>query len=124
MRIGRIRLRKSTKRIIGVVSRGIHITGMSRVSILDKFPVAGIISDDVPTPRKYPARMVGAVTSDVRAAGVTTFATTTDPSRAPCNRRTTEGRERNLLIRTRETPVFHFLLVIRLRRRLRQSVFP
>lgn len=78
--------------IIGVVLRGIHITGMSRVSILDKFPVAGIISDDVPTPRKYPARMVDAVTSDVRAAGVTTSATTTDPSRGLCNRRTTEGR--------------------------------
>lgn len=83
---------------------------MSRVSILDKFPVAGIISDDVPTPRKYPARMVDAVTSDVRArlALLTSSATTTDPSHGARAIPAYRGRERNLLIRARETPGFSF----------------
>lgn len=54
------------------IVRNTHNRNVSS-SILDKFPVAGVISD-VSTPWKYPAHVVGAVTSGVRTAAVT-FAT-------------------------------------------------
>lgn len=59
--------------VTGVVSRGVHITGMSRVVSSINSPSPGLFRT-CPTPRKYPAHVVSAVTSDVRMAGVT-FAT-------------------------------------------------
>lgn len=105
------------------IARNTHNRNVSS-SILDKFPVAGVISD-VSTPWKYPAHVVGAVTSGVRAA--------LRPRRAPFwsvsyelrGARTTsvpQKGEESINTRLRETLAFHFLLVTRLRRRPRQSV--
>lgn len=108
----------------GRIARNTHYRNVSS-SILDKFPVGGVISD-VSTPRKYPAHVVGAVTSDIHAASITS-ATRPPPGPSPTSlagpvQPAYRRRERNLLIHGCGKPwLFISCSLPALRRRPRQS---
>ena len=113
--------RPETGRNRGRIARNTHNRNVSS-SILDKFPVTGVISD-VSTPRKYPAHVVGTryigrpcgrrdattrasryVHVHVEAPPGSSLTSFTGPVQPAYHR-----RERNLLIHgLRETPGFSF----------------